>query len=108
MICSLALLLLASSTDNIAAAKSALEDGLPAVAINKLEGSPRTAKDAGLILARAYLDDGKPAKAAELLKSLPEGASGNFWLAQSYAALGRWEEALEIYRACRDEPAVSG
>ena len=48
MICSLALLLLASSTDNIAAAKSALEGGLPAVAIDKLEGSPRTAKDAGL------------------------------------------------------------
>jgi len=108
MICSLALLLFASGADNIAAAKSALEDGLPAVAINKLEGSPRTAKDAVLILARAYLDDRKPAMAVELLKSHPVGTAGDFWLAQSYAALGRWGEALEMYRACRNEPSVSG
>ena len=70
MIC-LALLLFATTADNIAAAKSALEDGLPAVAINKLEGSPRTAKDAVLILARAYLDDGKPDKVVDLLRSHP-------------------------------------
>ena len=107
MICALALLLFASGADNIAAAKSALEDGLPAVAINKLEGSPRTAKEAVLILARAYLDDRKPAKAVELLKSHPAGAVGDFWLAQAYAALGRWGEALEMYRACRNEPSVS-
>ena len=108
MICSIALLLFASATDNIAAAKSALEDGLPSIAINKLEGSPRTAKEAALVLARAYLDDGKPAKAVELLKSHPAGAKGDFWLAQAYAALGRWDEALEIYRACRNEPSVAG
>ena len=108
MICSLAMLLFAAGADNIAAAQSALEDGLPAVAINKLEGSPRTSKDADLILARAYLDDRKPAKAVELLKSHPAGKIGDFWLAQAYAALGRWGEALEMYRACRDEPAVSG
>lgn len=108
MICSLALLLFASSADNIAVAKSALEDGLPAVAINKLEGSPRTAKEAVLILARAYLQDSKPGKAVELLRSHPAGTGGDFWLAQAYASLGRWGEALELYRACRDEPTVSG
>ena len=107
MICSLALLLFASGADNLTAAKSALEDGLPAVAINKLEGSPRPAKDAVLVLARAYLDDKKPAKAIELLKSHPAGAVGDFWLAQAYAALGRWGDALEMYRACRNEPSVS-
>ncbi|MFA7344159.1 MAG: tetratricopeptide repeat protein [Terrimicrobiaceae bacterium] len=108
MIFPLALLLLASAPDNIAAAKSALEAGLPAVAINKLEGSPRPAKDAVLVLARAYLEDGKPGKAVDLLKSHPAGTVGDFWLAQSYAGLGRWEEALEMYRACRNEAAVSG
>ena len=108
MICSLALLLFASSADTIAAAKSALEDGLPVVAISKLEGASRPAKEAALVLARAYLDDGKPAKAVELLKSHPAGTSGDFWLAQAYAALGRWEDALKMYQACRDEPAVSG
>lgn len=107
MICSLALLLLASGPDNLAAAKSALEDGLPAVAINKLEGLPRTAKEAELTLARAYLDDGKPAKAVELLKAHPAGAVGDFWLAQACAAQGQWEAALQMYLAARDEPAVS-
>ena len=107
MICSLALFLLASGPDNIAAAKSALEDGLPAVAINKLESSPHTAKEAVLTLARAYLDDGKPAKAVELLKAHPAGVVGDFWLAQACAALGQWEAALEMYQAARGEPAVS-
>ena len=106
MIC-LALLLFATTADNIAAAKSALEDGLPAVAINKLEGSPRTAKDAVLILARAYLDDGKPDKVVDLLRSHPAGAAGDFWLAQAYAALGQWDAALEMYQACDGEPSVS-
>jgi tetratricopeptide (TPR) repeat protein len=107
MICSLALLLLAAAPDNIADAKSALEDGLPAVTINKLEGSPQIPKEAALVLARAYLEDGKPDKAVELLKSHTAGTTGDFWLAQSYAALGRCEEALGIYRMCRNEPAVS-
>lgn len=107
MICHLALLLFAAGTDNIAAAKSALEDGLPAVAINKLERSPRLPKDATLILARAYLDDGKPGKVIDLLKSHPAGTAGDFWLAQGYAATGRWEPALEMYEACADDPAVA-
>lgn len=107
MICLLALILLAAGPDNIAAAKSALEDGLPAVAISRLEGSPRMSKEAVLLLARAYLDDGKPGKTLELLKSHPAGIIGDFWLAQSYAALGRSEEALEIYRTCRNEPTVA-
>lgn len=107
MICSIALLLFAAAADTTAAAKSALEDGLSSVAINKLEGSTRPSKDEVLILARAYLNDGKPGKAVELLKSHPAGTTGDFWYAQAFAALGRWEEALELFRACRDEPAVS-
>lgn len=105
MICSIALFLLASGADNIVAAKSALEDGLPAIAINKLEKTVRSTKDVDFLvtLARAYLADGKPEKAVELLTSNPAGKAGDFWLAQSYAALGRSTEALEKYQSCLRE-----
>ena len=107
MICSLALLLLTSAPDSIAAAKSALADGLPAVAIKKLEGPAGSTKEAALILARAYLEDGKPVMAVGVLKSHPAGPAGDFWLAQSLAAMGRWEEALAMYRTSRAELSVS-
>lgn len=109
MICSLALFLLASTADDITAAKSALDDGLPAVAINKLENTVHPAKDADavLILARAYLADGKPGKAVELLNSHPVGKEGDFWLGQSHAALGRWNEALEKYRSCLQDTSLA-
>lgn len=107
MISSLAFLLLATGVDNVAAAKAALEDGLPSVAIHKLEGGTRLKVDADsrLTLARAYLADGKPSLAAKLLETLPAGSAGDFWLAQSYAALERYGEALKKYQACRESPA---
>lgn len=109
MIFSLAFLLAAAGVDNLAAAKSALEAGLPAVAIHKLEDPGHAARDldSELVLAKAYLADGKPEKAAELLKAHPV-SGGDFWLAQAYAAMGCREEALEKYRAARREASLSG
>lgn len=107
MICPITLLLFASAADNIAAAQSALDDGLPSVAIQKLAETPRASREEVLLLARAYLDDGKPGKALELLKPRPAGAAGDFWLAQACAALGRWDEALQIYRSCAGDPSVA-
>ncbi len=109
MICSFVFLLLASGADNLAAAKSALENGLPSVAVENLETSlsAKTENEAVLTLARAYVDDGKPERALELLKTHPAGKAGDFWLAQAYAALGRPEEALQKYRESRGEPSLS-
>jgi len=107
MICSFVLLLLAAGADNLAAAKSALENGLPSVAIENLEGgiSAKMGDEAVLTLARAYVEDGKPGRALELLKAHSAGKAGDFWLAQAYAALGRPEEALQKYRESRGGPS---
>jgi len=94
-------------------AQAALDDGLPDVAVRKIEEAfPGIAKNAGdpgatLLLARALLEAGRPADAAQILarggKRL--GRDGEFWLAQTQAALGRSEDALAGYRACAADPA---
>ena len=106
MICPLALFLIAAVTDNFSAAKSALAEGLPAVAINKLESSPLTDKETVLLLARATLEDGQAGRTLELLKGHPVGPLGDFLAAQAYAALGQWEMAIGKYRASQKDPTV--
>ncbi|MFZ4774946.1 MAG: tetratricopeptide repeat protein [Terrimicrobiaceae bacterium] len=109
MICSFAFFLFASGVDNVAAAKSALEDGLPSVAIHKLEGTAvsKPDPDSVLTLARAYLADGKAGMAVQLLETHPAGKAGDFWLAQAYAELERYEEALRKYQSCREGSGFS-
>lgn len=102
MSCLLAIILLASAADSLSAAKSALEQGFPLVAIKKLQSSSVGEKDAEsvLVLARAYLEDGQPAEAIRLLRSQNPGPTRDFWLAQSLAASGSWQEALQKYQSC--------
>ncbi|MEI6034614.1 MAG: tetratricopeptide repeat protein [Verrucomicrobiae bacterium] len=103
----LAFILLATNADQIAASRSALEDGLPGVAISKLERVPPGQLDAesALLLARAYVEDGRPAGAIEILKAKVPGRE--FWLAQAFAALGQRDEALDWYRSAKMDPAHS-
>jgi len=103
----LAFFLLATNTDQIASARSVLEDGLPGLAIRKLEGIPPGKRDADstLLLARAYIEDGHPARAVEILKARSGVPGRDFWLAQAFAALGRQDEALAGYRTAKKEAA---
>jgi tetratricopeptide (TPR) repeat protein len=102
----LAIILAAASADPSALA--ALEDGLPDVAIRKLESLPAAARDTEsmLLLARAYVEGGRPERAVELLKSR-SGAGRDFWLAQAFAALGRTDESLSAYRAAKKDPRLA-
>ncbi len=107
MISFLAAILLATNADRIAGARSALEDGLPGVAISKLEGVPTGKRDAefAVLLARAYVEGGHPSSAVDLLKLDPSRHGRDFWLAQAFAALGRPKEALDCYRSEKKTPA---
>ncbi|TSA34338.1 MAG: hypothetical protein D4R65_06395 [Verrucomicrobiaceae bacterium] len=98
--------LLALNVDQIAAARSALADGLPGVAIRKLEsaGAVKSGTESSILLARAYVEDNRPEKAVEILKASPGGAESDFWLAQALAALGRSDQALSAYRAAQKAP----
>jgi len=97
--------LLALNVDQIAAARSALADGLPGVAIRKLEaaGAAAPGAESSILLARAYVEDNRPEKAVGILKASPRVAESDFWLAQAFAALGRSAEALSAYRAAEED-----
>jgi len=105
----LALLLASANAGSTASARPALEDGLPGVAIRKLESIPPDKRDAEslLLLARAYVEDGHPDSAVELLKSRTGLPGRDFWLAQAFAALGRRDEALAAYRSAKNGPSFS-
>ncbi|MEI6279328.1 MAG: tetratricopeptide repeat protein [Verrucomicrobiae bacterium] len=102
-------LLAATTSGQTPSARSALEDGLPGVAIRKLENVPPDKRDAEsvLLLARAYVEDGHPSGAVELLKSKSGVPGKDFWLAQAFAALGQPDDALAGYRAAKKDPAFS-
>ena len=97
------------------AARTALADGFPQVAVKKLEqGFPGIESggadsEATVLLSRALLDCGRPTESEALLMKGGKrlGRSGDFWLAQTLAALGRTKEALARYRACASDPAFS-
>lgn len=100
--------LLALNVDQVASARSALADGLPGVAIWKLEsaGASKPGTESSILLARAYVEDNRPEKAVGILKAGPAGAQKDFWLAQAFAALGRSEESLSAYRAAQNDPGL--
>lgn len=108
MILVLAAALLANPIE-ISSARSALEDGLPGVAVSKLEGIPAAAGDATTahLLARALVEDGQPRRAIDVLKNQPKGAVREFWLAQAHASLGEATEALAAYREAAKDPGFS-
>ncbi len=105
MIC--ALLFLAVASDNLTAAQSALADGLPSVAIEKLANAKAPNTESVLLLAEAFFADGQPQRAVDLLAVHPAGPLGEYWKAQSLAALGEWDAALAGYAAAGNAPEVS-
>ncbi len=98
---------------SLESARVALDDGFPDVAAKKIEDAfPGIASKAGdpeatILLARSLLEAGRPAAAEHILvrggKKL--GRDGEFWLAQTQAALGRSGDALAGYRTCAADPA---
>lgn len=108
MILFLAASLLASA-DLIPSVRTALDDGLPGVAIAKLESLPVAVRDreATLLLARALLANGEAGRAVEILLSQPADGERDFWLAQAYAAQGRASEALASYQQAKSHPTYS-
>jgi TolA-binding protein len=90
------------------AAVRALDEGLPQVAVYKLQAFLTTAPPgdgrgkAAVALARASLQVGDPAAAlAALSAEYPAAAAipadADFWFGQVYASLHRWPEALTAY-----------
>lgn len=100
--------LLALNVDQIAAARSALADGLPGVAIQKLESvcAEKPGEESSILLARAYVEGKHPEKAIGILKTSPTGPQRDFWLAQALAVLGRSGDALSAYRAAGRDPGL--
>jgi len=106
-----------AAPDPIAAARSALDDGLPQVAISRLDTSfPRIRKGrddatATVLLARALCEAGRPSEAEKLLRALgtPQKTETKFWLAQALAGLGKFTEAQSLYEAVADasDPVLS-
>lgn len=101
--------------DGLASAQSALDAGFPRVAVQKLEETypdirkGKAGAEETLLLARALLAADQADTAAAILqkKESSLGHSGNYWLAQSLAVLKKWNEALEQYRICANDPAFS-
>ncbi len=98
---------LAAAADPLEISRSALEDGLPQVAVAKITaaypGAPdKTPLDAVVLLGRAYVESGRPEQARALLgkAGASRGRAGDFWLAQALADLGEPADALALYEAC--------
>jgi tetratricopeptide (TPR) repeat protein len=90
-------------------ARQALDDGLPQVAIYRLRQAlgKRLAKEdqnaAEMLLAQALFAAGRFDESASLLGKLAPSAESRFWLAQTYAALGKPGKALPLYQALSQE-----
>lgn len=94
-------------------ARKALEDGLPQVALYRLQQEKhRDAPDraaADLLMGEVLFSTGRFDEA--IGKLIPLAASepvAQYWLAESYAALGQPERALPLYRALAREGTFSG
>ncbi|MGB7794572.1 MAG: tetratricopeptide repeat protein [Terrimicrobiaceae bacterium] len=90
-------------------ARQALDDGLPQVAIYRLRqalGKKLPKEDqttAEMLLAQALFAAGRYDENASLLGKMASGAESRFWLAQTYAALGKPAKALPLYQALSRE-----
>ncbi len=100
---------LLTNTQAISSARAALDDGLPGVAISKLEGIPEAARDSStaLLLARALVENGEPRRAMEVLSKQKAGNGREFWLAQAHASLGEADKALAAYHEAATLPEFS-
>ncbi len=82
--------------------RQALDDGLPTLALARIDSLPPAGNPADLLThARALLAAHRPADAVRLLgeSCVPDAPEVLFWLAQAQAAEGDWEPALKNYRA---------
>jgi tetratricopeptide (TPR) repeat protein len=96
-------------------ARRALSEGIPQVAIVKLETALRAADfpaderaTALRLLAEAQLAAQKPEAALETLRPLGafSDTAARLLRAHAHAALGHWEEALAIYQALNSVPDI--
>ncbi len=92
-------------------AQSALEEGLPSVAIAKLSAIKPTGLDSkqkenrAILMARALLATGDASGAIKILESLepPVSIATRFWLAEGFADTGHYEKALGLYEEAGSE-----
>lgn len=97
----------------IAEARQALADGLPTVAIYRLQSSDRQIpaaerSAADLLLARALIAAGQYEKGVALLEKQPSlDADSQMDMARACVALGRNEQALSLLEKLQTSPALS-
>jgi len=110
LLCLLSPVALAAS-DPLSSAVEALDDGFPGVALVKIESafpnlaSTKEKPEVVLAYARALVEAGRPQEAEKILSKHAKktGRAGDFWMAQSLAAQGRWADALPRFRSCADD-----
>lgn len=98
----------------ITSARQALDDGLPQVAIFRLQQakgkwpSDEDKAAASLLLGRAQFSAGRFADAEKMLRDVPRpNAKADFWLAETRFALGDFAGALPLYRQHAGDPEFS-
>lgn len=93
--------------DPLREARAALNEGLPAVAEQKIRAlSPQEQSGALLLLGQALLAKGEPAAALEAVRPLAEEGRVSLVIGRASAALGQWDEALTAFQAAEKEPEV--
>ncbi|MFL6569315.1 MAG: tetratricopeptide repeat protein [Chthoniobacterales bacterium] len=103
----------AEEPDQLARAVQPLEDGIPQVAVVRLREllttklPDDTRRVALLKLAESLVASGQAEEATQVASDalLHESHEANFLRAQALAALGRWDEALPLYKQA-DDPAA--
>ncbi len=91
--------------------QSALEEGLPSVALAKLSAidpaglGSKQKEERSILLARALLATKDGEAAIETLEGLetPRSNAAQFWLAEGFAITGQYSKALEHYEAVSSE-----
>lgn len=101
----------AADNSAIAEAETALRDGLPHVAVHKLRVAGKFPEAeqarAAELLGQALFLAGRPEEAVEVLQQTAQTPAREFYLAESLASLGRWNEALKRYRYAAAQPGFS-
>jgi tetratricopeptide (TPR) repeat protein len=97
-----------TESTKFAAAERLIEQGLPTMALAKLHGMDTTAwqkevkNQHTLLRGRAFLAAARPEEAVNALQSIAETPEGAFWLAESYAIMGRHSMAASAYATAED------
>ncbi|MDB6146393.1 MAG: hypothetical protein JWO45_57, partial [Spartobacteria bacterium] len=98
---------------DLSVASKALADGVPEVAVIRLQsllgesGTGDQWQTTARELVKAFLAAQRPSDALSLLDDarLPPNSSSTFWRAQALADLGRWNDALPSYQAVATDHA---